>query len=346
MFFEFFWFEQPLLRYLLKTVLHCKGSGIWVDAITQVISKKNNVILYKYTQYALLSENTFAWYREYLVDCMENIGKDQQISILSRNCLKTIRTIRTCIQKVPICSAIYRHLLIFTVLHTSLMPFFHIQKVRFYPRTDIFTQALLVMLVTSITSGKELLLEQINGHLAPYNIRVRHGGDKIPLAGIPTYFLFKERGFRRDTTWKSKCLFSEYFILRKYFFMWKVKDIYGASWQLRIKSSLPSSSGTSQFVESTWFRIDKRSLSSFGLAHSGFSSSSFPGQSFFPSHLQFHLYIHPQCVSRTALIKKWEISTIYYKMYKIYQRQMERHSSVPLQLTPFTHISTSPENHI
>ena len=121
---------------------------------------------------------------------------------------------------------------------------------------------------------------------------------------------------------------------------------YGASWQLRIKSSLPSSSGTSQFVESTWFRIDKRSLSSFGLAHSGFSSSSFPGQSFFPSHLKFHLYIHPQCVSRTALIKKWEISTIYYKMYKIYQRQMERHSSVPLQLTPFTHISTSPENHI
>ena len=35
-FFEFFWFERPLLRYLLKTVLHCKGSGIWVDAITQV----------------------------------------------------------------------------------------------------------------------------------------------------------------------------------------------------------------------------------------------------------------------------------------------------------------------
>ena len=35
-FFEFFGFERPLLRYLLKTVLHCKGSGIWVDAITQV----------------------------------------------------------------------------------------------------------------------------------------------------------------------------------------------------------------------------------------------------------------------------------------------------------------------
>ena len=35
-FFEFFGFERPLLRYLLKTHLHCKGSGIWVDAITQV----------------------------------------------------------------------------------------------------------------------------------------------------------------------------------------------------------------------------------------------------------------------------------------------------------------------
>ena len=38
-FFEFFGFERPLLRYLLKTVLHCKGSGIWVDAITQVASR-------------------------------------------------------------------------------------------------------------------------------------------------------------------------------------------------------------------------------------------------------------------------------------------------------------------
>ena len=35
-FFEIFGFERPLLRYLLKTVLHCKGSGIWLDAITQV----------------------------------------------------------------------------------------------------------------------------------------------------------------------------------------------------------------------------------------------------------------------------------------------------------------------
>ena len=35
-FFYFFGFERPFLRYLLKTVLHCKGSGIWVDAITQV----------------------------------------------------------------------------------------------------------------------------------------------------------------------------------------------------------------------------------------------------------------------------------------------------------------------
>ena len=35
-FFEIFGFERPLLRYLLKTVLHCKGAGIWLDAITQV----------------------------------------------------------------------------------------------------------------------------------------------------------------------------------------------------------------------------------------------------------------------------------------------------------------------
>ena len=35
-FFDFFGFERPLLRYLLKTVLHCKGAGIWLDAITQV----------------------------------------------------------------------------------------------------------------------------------------------------------------------------------------------------------------------------------------------------------------------------------------------------------------------
>ena len=39
-FFEFFGFERSLLRYLLKTVLHCKGSGIWVDAITQVVEGK------------------------------------------------------------------------------------------------------------------------------------------------------------------------------------------------------------------------------------------------------------------------------------------------------------------
>ena len=36
LFFEKKLLERPLLRYLLKTVLHCKGSGIWVDAITQV----------------------------------------------------------------------------------------------------------------------------------------------------------------------------------------------------------------------------------------------------------------------------------------------------------------------
>ena len=35
-FFEIFGFERPMLRYLLKKVLHCKGSGIWLDAITQV----------------------------------------------------------------------------------------------------------------------------------------------------------------------------------------------------------------------------------------------------------------------------------------------------------------------
>ena len=35
-FFDIFGFERPLLRYLLKTVLHYKGSGIWLDAITQV----------------------------------------------------------------------------------------------------------------------------------------------------------------------------------------------------------------------------------------------------------------------------------------------------------------------
>ena len=36
-FFEFFGFERPLLRYLLKTVLHCKGSGIWGNAKTEVV---------------------------------------------------------------------------------------------------------------------------------------------------------------------------------------------------------------------------------------------------------------------------------------------------------------------
>ena len=41
-FFEIFGFERPLLRYLLKTVLHCKGSGIWLDAITQVERKMKN----------------------------------------------------------------------------------------------------------------------------------------------------------------------------------------------------------------------------------------------------------------------------------------------------------------
>ena len=36
-FFEILGFERPMLRYLLKTVLHCKGSGIWLDTITQVV---------------------------------------------------------------------------------------------------------------------------------------------------------------------------------------------------------------------------------------------------------------------------------------------------------------------
>ena len=35
-FFEFFGFERPLPRYLLKQVLHCKGSRIWGNAITEV----------------------------------------------------------------------------------------------------------------------------------------------------------------------------------------------------------------------------------------------------------------------------------------------------------------------
>ena len=37
-FFYFFGFERPLLRYLSKTVLHCKGSGIWVNAITLLVT--------------------------------------------------------------------------------------------------------------------------------------------------------------------------------------------------------------------------------------------------------------------------------------------------------------------
>ena len=45
-FFDFFGFEQPLLRYLLKTVLHCKGSGIWVDAITQVVEGKEEDVFF------------------------------------------------------------------------------------------------------------------------------------------------------------------------------------------------------------------------------------------------------------------------------------------------------------
>ena len=37
-FFEFFGFERPLPRYLLKQVLHCKGSRIWGNAITEVLN--------------------------------------------------------------------------------------------------------------------------------------------------------------------------------------------------------------------------------------------------------------------------------------------------------------------
>ena len=36
LFFEIFWFERPIARYLLKTILHCKGSRIWGNAITEV----------------------------------------------------------------------------------------------------------------------------------------------------------------------------------------------------------------------------------------------------------------------------------------------------------------------
>ena len=37
LFFEIFWFERPIARYLLKTILHCKGSRIWGNAITEVV---------------------------------------------------------------------------------------------------------------------------------------------------------------------------------------------------------------------------------------------------------------------------------------------------------------------
>ena len=37
LFFEIFWFERPIARYLLKTILHCKGSRIWGNAITEVL---------------------------------------------------------------------------------------------------------------------------------------------------------------------------------------------------------------------------------------------------------------------------------------------------------------------
>ena len=36
LFFEIVGFQRPLLRYLLKTVLHCKGSRISGNAITEV----------------------------------------------------------------------------------------------------------------------------------------------------------------------------------------------------------------------------------------------------------------------------------------------------------------------
>ena len=51
-FFEIFEFERPLLRYLLKTVLHCKDSGIWLDAITQVCQCFRNL-----PQFAAVSES-------------------------------------------------------------------------------------------------------------------------------------------------------------------------------------------------------------------------------------------------------------------------------------------------
>ena len=39
LFFEIFWFVRPIARYLLKTILHCKGSRIWGNAITEVPPK-------------------------------------------------------------------------------------------------------------------------------------------------------------------------------------------------------------------------------------------------------------------------------------------------------------------
>ena len=41
-FFEFFGFERPLPRYLLKKVLHCKGSRIWGNAITEVDQRRTD----------------------------------------------------------------------------------------------------------------------------------------------------------------------------------------------------------------------------------------------------------------------------------------------------------------
>jgi len=40
-FFEFFGFERPLPRYLLKKVLHCKGSRIWGNAITRAVEPES-----------------------------------------------------------------------------------------------------------------------------------------------------------------------------------------------------------------------------------------------------------------------------------------------------------------
>ena len=62
-FFYFFWFERPLLRYLLKTVLHCKGSGIWVDAITQVLDDICCTFWVGHDPYFTQEKNGWGWWR-------------------------------------------------------------------------------------------------------------------------------------------------------------------------------------------------------------------------------------------------------------------------------------------